>query len=204
MVVLHGCGGFDTLDHDLAADLPASGITTLYVDYFGLTPPPDGRGFCDAFGHAGDDFPIWQRIVVDAAAALKRQPSVDPKRVGVVGWSLGGAVALAAAEFGSTPAGTAPAHGGPFRAVVLYSSAGFGPLLDGAHVLPPTLILSGGSTDAIPLSAVLPLHQALVAAHVPSELFVYPHGSHSWPGPQGAAGLRHTVAFLRRYLASAR
>jgi dienelactone hydrolase len=40
IVVLHGCGGFDTFDHRLADTLPREGISTLYVDYFAPTPPP--------------------------------------------------------------------------------------------------------------------------------------------------------------------
>jgi dienelactone hydrolase len=31
VVVLHGRGGFDTLDHRIAVDLPKAGIATLYV-----------------------------------------------------------------------------------------------------------------------------------------------------------------------------
>src|SRR6478736_3034124 len=31
VVVLHGCGGFSTFDHRLATELPAYGISTLYV-----------------------------------------------------------------------------------------------------------------------------------------------------------------------------
>src|SRR5712691_11008036 len=38
VVVLHGCGGFSTFDHRLAAELPQYGISTLDVDYFGPTP----------------------------------------------------------------------------------------------------------------------------------------------------------------------
>jgi dienelactone hydrolase len=43
VVVLHGCGGFGTLDQLLARQLPANGIASEYVDYFGLTPPPSRR-----------------------------------------------------------------------------------------------------------------------------------------------------------------
>ncbi len=49
-------------------------------------------------------------------------------------------------------------------------------------------------------SGALALHRALVAHRVPTSLYVYPHGSHSWPGAQGRAALRRTEAFLRRWL----
>ena len=38
------------------------------------------------------------------------------------------------------------------------------------------------------------------SAKVPSELYVYPHGSHNWPGRQGTLGIEHAAAFLRLYL----
>ena len=87
-----------------------------------------------------------------------------------------------------------------FRALVSYSGGAFGPVLNGAGRLPPTLVLSAGTTDAVPLADALALHRALVAHRVPTSLYVYPHGRHSWPGAQGRAALRRTEAFLRRWL----
>jgi len=42
--------------------------------------------------------------------------------------------------------------------------------------------------------------RALRAAKVPSQLYVFPHGSHNWPGRQGTLGIEHAAAFLLRYL----
>jgi poly(3-hydroxybutyrate) depolymerase len=98
VIVLHGCGGFGTLDQTLAHRLPEHGIATYYVDYFGLTPAPNRKGFCNAHGAVGDAFTTWLRITRDATAALRRILAVDPQHVGAVGWSLGGGLALTAAE----------------------------------------------------------------------------------------------------------
>ena len=46
-------------------------------------------------------------------------------------------------------------------------------------------------------AAVVVLHGC---AHVPASLYVYPHGSHDWPGRQGSLGIAHAAAFLLRYL----
>jgi dienelactone hydrolase len=185
VVVLHGCGGFGTLDHKLAARLPSHGFATLYVDYFALTPHGP-KGFCGGRGRSSDPFPNWIQTARDAAAALRRMPGIDPKRVGAVGWSLGGAVTIAAGQ----------ARPAPFDAIVLFSSFGFGDV----GSLPPTLVLSGGSHDAVPVADAVALHQALVAAHVPTALHVYPNGTHAWPGPQFDAGLAWTLSFLKKYL----
>jgi dienelactone hydrolase len=188
VVVLHGCGGFSTFDHRIVTTLPRYGISTLDVDYFGLTPPPGSKGFCNA--HGGEfDLGTWVEVADSASKTLGAVPGV--KRVGVVGWSLGGGVALAAAA--------GPRTSRPFAAVAGFStgsvrSAGL------AAQLPPTILLSGGRTDAIPLAETLPLYDALRRAHVPSELYVYPHGSHNWPGRQGSLGIAHAAAFLLRNL----
>jgi dienelactone hydrolase len=189
IVLLHGCGGFSTFDHRLAVELPHQGISTLDVDYFARTPPPSTKGFCGGRRSGSDPFSTWMRIARDAAAALRHTTGVDPNRVGAVGWSLGGGVVLATAQ--GRPANR------PFAAVAGFSTAGRD--VDAAQ-MPPTILLSGGATDAIPLAETLPLYQALHRAGVASSLFVYPHGSHTWPGHQGTLGIERASAFLRRYL----
>jgi hypothetical protein len=145
VVVLHGCGGFGGIDEVLARDLPSHGAATYYIDYFGLTPQPSKRGFCGS-PRIGTSFAIWQRIVVDATNALKRMPGIDSGRVGAIGWSLGGGLALVTGEYGT---GTTPLRHSPFHALVVLSAFD-----DRGQVgtLPPTLVLSGGSGDAVPVS----------------------------------------------------
>ena len=187
VIVLHGCGGFSTFDHRLATALPRLGIATLDIDYFGPTPPPGRKGFCGAHGAFESAFPTWVRIARDGARALSRAAGI--RRVGAVGWSLGGGVVVAAALAG----------GRPFAAIAGFSTGAFGAAQSAAD-LPPTILLSGGATDAIPVSETRPLYEALRAAGVPTALYVYPNGKHSWPGRQGTLGIAKAAAFLRRYL----
>jgi len=193
VVVLHGCGGFGGIDEVLARDLPSHGVATYYIDYFGLTPQPSKRGFCGS-PRIETSFATWQRIVVDATNALKRMPGIDPGRVGAIGWSLGGGLALVTGEYG---AGTTPLRHGPFHALVVLSAFDHGGQVG---ALPPTLLLSGGSGDAVPVSDARALYRSLQAAHVPAVLHVYPHGTHQWKGRQRIVGERWTFDFLRRYL----
>jgi acetyl esterase/lipase len=92
-----------------------------------------------------------------------------------------------------------PRSSRPFAAVAGFSTGSFAAQPFAAE-LPPTILLSAGRTDAIPLNETLPLYRALRAARVPASLYVYPHGSHRWPGAQGAVGIAHAAAFLERYL----
>jgi len=186
VVVLHGCGGFGTFDHTLAADLPKFGIATLDVDLFARTPPPGKRGFCDGGGRGlGDPFPLWEQTAADAAKSLR----AHYRHVGAVGWSLGAGVAISTAE---------NLHS--FQAVAAFSALAFPPALDEAARLPPTIFLDGGRHDIVPPSSARALYAATRRAHVRSALFVYPDGTHDWPGRQGAIGRRHAAAFLLRYL----
>ena len=189
VVVLHGCGGFNTFDHRLAVDLPRAGIATLYVDYFDPTPAPSRRGFCGAGPQLEGAFSVWAQEVVDAIAALKRAPRVDREHVGLVGWSLGGGLAVASAEASAVK----------LQALVGFSTGAFG-AVNGAANLPPTLLLSGGVHDAIPLASTEELYRALRVARVPATLYVYPGGVHQWPGRQGAAGIAVAERFLHERL----
>jgi dienelactone hydrolase len=191
VVVLHGCGGFSTFDHRIVTQLPRYGISTLAVDFFGPTPPPGSKGFCGERG-GGDPFPVWIQVAKDAAASLRATKGIDRAGVGVVGWSLGGAVAVAAAQ-GSR-------RQRPFDAVAAFSTGSFRDRGAAQLQLPPTILLSGGATDAIPLADTLPLYRALRAGHIPSALYVFPRGSHAWPGVQGRHGIEHAAAFLHRFL----
>jgi dienelactone hydrolase len=184
VIVLHGCGGFSTFDHSLAADLPRLGLTTLDVDYFGPTPPPGTKGFCAGFG-GGDPFPVWQRVAADAARTLRPHFAA----VGAVGWSLGAGVALATAE--ATHA---------FDAVAAFSALAFPPELQDARALPPTIFLDGGRRDIVAPSNARAWFAAAQRSHVPSELAIYGDGVHSWPGAQGAWGRAKAAAFLLRHL----
>ena len=190
-IVLHGCGGFDTLDHRLAVELPQAGIASFYVDYFDPTPPPGTKGFCSGDRGSGRDvFAVWRQEVVDAAAHLRNEQRVDSSRLALVGWSLGGGVAVA----------TAAADGKTFRALVGFSTGFFAPPGE-LSSMPATLLLSAGPRDAIPLSATEELYRALRAAGVRATLYDYGHGVHSWPSKQGTAGIAVAERFLRRTLA---
>jgi dienelactone hydrolase len=190
-IVLHGCGGFDTFDHRLAVELPQAGIATLYLDYFDPTPPPGRKGWCGGGGASSgrDVFAVWQQEVLDAAAHLRAVPRVDASRVALVGWSLGGGVAV----------GTALGDKSRFRALVGFSTGFFGRPA-GLAGMPPTLLLSGGPHDAIPLSDTEALYRALRSAGVAATLYDYGHGVHAWPGAQGSAGIAVAERFLRRTL----
>jgi dienelactone hydrolase len=186
VVVLHGCGGFSTFDHRLAADLPAFGLATLYVDYFAPTPPPGAHGFCSVWNRPAHLFSSWERVVADAARTLRRRHYTH---VGAVGWSLGAGVAIATAEDHHV-----------FDAVAAFSAIAHPTSLQRAGLLPPSIFLDGGRHDIVPPSNARALYEAARRAHVPSALYIYPAGTHEWAGRQGVIGRARAAAFILRYL----
>jgi dienelactone hydrolase len=185
VIVLHGCGGFNTFDHRLTTNLPRYGISTLDVDYFQPTPPPGSKGFCDVWTRPLDLFSRWERVVADAATSLRGRFA----HVGAVGWSLGAGVALAAGEDRRA-----------FDAVAAFSALAYPPTLTRARLLPPSIFLDGGSRDIVPPANARALYAAAKSAGVRSALFVYGNGSHGWPGSQGTVGIARAASFLVRTL----
>jgi pimeloyl-ACP methyl ester carboxylesterase len=98
---------------DIAESLAKNGVATLRFDKRAVAGTYQAMFPKDIA--ALNDFFSWQAFVGDAEAsynALKKQPGVDPNRVGILGHSEGGAITLAMAQ------DTHP------RAVVLVSTAG--------------------------------------------------------------------------------
>lgn len=89
-----------------AAALAKDGIASLRIDF---------RGFGKSDGDTGATTIDGQLADAKAAAAfLAKQPGVDAKRLGILGFSLGGGVATLAAA----------GEGAPFRSLVTWSSVG--------------------------------------------------------------------------------
>src|SRR4051812_24508049 len=93
VVLLHACNGnWRGLDERWGKRIVSWGYVTLTVDSFGP------RGIRTACGSVAVDM---GSDAYRALAYLARQPSVDPARVAVVGFSLGASLALTAVERGA-------------------------------------------------------------------------------------------------------
>jgi dienelactone hydrolase len=94
VVLLHGCHGVLPSTHEWARWFRERGYVALVVDSWAARGIATGlREGCRA---DEPDLPPRERFV-DALGALRflqRRPDVDPARVGVIGWSNGGAFAI--------------------------------------------------------------------------------------------------------------
>lgn len=194
VVMLHGCGGPPGLPE--AGRLSRAGIATLEIEYFTQTPSPGAvsGSFCRAnVGRDGQRqaLPVWLENVSDGVTWLQSRAEIDATRIGIIGWSLGGDVALRAA-----------ADDQRIGAVVNYSgSAGFlNPFDDLIPKLPPVLILHGDADPVVGVDASREFQSLLDRYGKDYEIEIVPAGDHSWSGAQGLNAMQRTIRFLRAHL----
>ena len=206
VVVVHGGPG-DGVEsswpeaHDFYMGLPAKG-------YFVFRPNPRGSfGKGEAFTQANvRDFGYgdWQDILAGVDEVLRTAP-VDPKRLGLTGWSYGGYMTMwgvtqtdrfRAAVAGAGIANWSSYYGEnqidqwmiPFFGKSVYDDpaiyARSAPLTFIKNVKTPTLILVGDSDGECPTPQSYEFWHALKTLGVETELVVYDHEGHWFVKPQ--------------------
>jgi carboxymethylenebutenolidase len=208
VLVLHTVAGPGPNVEAFARELAAAGLVTMTPDLFSL----------HEFGAGGrTDHPLVLGDLAGAFAHLAGHPAVDPARLGVVGFSFGGrlAVILAATE-------------PRVRAAVVYyaiadhrtlgrpaagRAATARPLTERAAAVGAPVLIHHGDADAnVPVDQARLLHRALTAAGKASTLHVYPGADHLFnfaigpdvrPDPAAARLSRErTLGFLQEHLAT--
>jgi dienelactone hydrolase len=162
IILLHGSIGFDKHYDDWAERLASWGYVALLLDSFG---PRGQSSFSDPPSTRAQDIRY-------AKSYLSELPLVDPKRIGVIGWSQRGSSALAAlsARFASHQ----KEH--PLRAVVTFYPYCFKTLADLDF---PLLILIGELDDRCPVALCME-RMPRKRAHNEVTLKVYPHAYHGF------------------------
>jgi carboxymethylenebutenolidase len=183
VLVLHGFRGIE-VDPEFyarhARSLAENGIDAYLVRYFGLGSGP--RCYC------WDD---WAQTTTNVTTSILRRPEASG-RVGLLGFSLGGAVAVVGARD--------PRIG---ALVVFY---GFIPNdTQRARIdrLPPLLVLHGAADENVRLSSGMELVTLARQRGGRAELVVYPgeaHGHSTWREPAASDAINRTIAFFRAEL----
>jgi carboxymethylenebutenolidase len=158
VIMLHGADGWGPMTgFRFAADgLNANGFTAILVRYYDRTKTEkiDDKKRADFArwlkGEATEDkravyrrsFEEWIEVVRDAVAYARKLPNVDASRIGIVGFSLGGYLALSAA----------PKIDPPVQAVVEMFGGLPQEYCKKLGKVPPTLIVHGEEDDVVPVS----------------------------------------------------
>jgi carboxymethylenebutenolidase len=186
VLLLHGSDGMTNAERYRvgAQVVAAAGYHVFLLHYFDRTG--ERRAY---FSSIGRGFPYWAETVRNAVDFVVRQPGVDPQRLGMIGTSLGGALAV-----------TVAAEDPRVKAVVNYF--GFLPdaVRESATRLPPMLVLHGAKDALVPVANAHAIEALLTRLKAPHEVHVYPDQAHGFHGAAQLDAAQRTAAFLARYL----
>jgi dipeptidyl aminopeptidase/acylaminoacyl peptidase len=139
------------------------------------------------------DATTWTDAVAQVIDAIADRPDVDPNRLAVDGYSLGGFIALAAAERCQ-----ADPELPDVRTVVVNWAACF-ENAEFDNDFPPTLFVHGEFDRTVPLELARETMQRLVAVGVDADICIVPHAAHVAASPESR---QRTLAFLQQNLLS--
>jgi dienelactone hydrolase len=187
IVLMHDCSGLGPASSGApgrwAKELVQRGYVVVLPDSF--TTRGHAGGICTVPPKQRRGDLSFERRARDAYAALawlRAQAYVDPKRVGLMGGSHGGATTLAAIL---APAGDAESRRGGFAAAVaLYPRCQpFNRRQSGTRPLAPLFILIGEKDDWTPAEPCRRLAETAQAARQPVTIKIYPGAHHSFDSP---------------------
>lgn len=131
----------------------------------------------------------WKETLREAISSVAEDPRVKPDRIGVLGLSLGGFVALAAATEDSR-----------VKVVVEYFGGLTPPYDSRASKMPPVLILHGAEDKVVSVSHAYGLRDIMKKNGRPYEIQVYPGQGHGFHGDAVQDSSQRMVRIFGRYL----
>jgi carboxymethylenebutenolidase len=170
-----------------AADLAKHGYSAFLVHYFDRTSEEKlGENY-------GPKLELWLSTIHDAIGFVAKDSKVDPKRIGVVGFSLSAGLALEAA-----------AQDRRIKAISEYYGGLGDDFPKNVTRMPPVLILQGDADTGIPVSEAYKLQSFLQKIHAPCEMKIYPGVGHVFDAngdtAEGIDAWQRTLAFFDHYL----
>ena len=204
VLMLHGMDGAEKYGRyyrEYARAIADAGFHVFYVHYFDASPYENLLGMTkEELGHTilrdRDD---WIDVAADLVGEVAELEDVDPDRVGLLGFSLGGFVSLSAMErLVQKKEGPRPACMVEFFAGLFED--GHGHPVVRVENFPPTLILHGEEDQRVPVTKAYELKEKLAAAAVPHEIKTYPGKGHGILGEEAG---RRAIAFFQKHLEEA-
>jgi dienelactone hydrolase len=178
VLVVHEWWGHNEHARDAARKLAEAGFVALAVDMYGdgktAEHPKDAGAFS---GEVMKNMGVMQERFAAARAVLTKQPNVDAKRIGAVGFCFGGSVVLARAR-----------QGEDLRAVATFHAnlATQAPAQQGKFK-PKVLVLTGAADPMIDAPQVAAFEQEMKAAGVDYRVVSYPGAKHGFTNPEATA-----------------
>ena len=174
MIVVHEWWGITQHVRDYAKELAAKGYTALAVDmYAGKTAdnPKDASGLMNEL--MGNPAVMKSRFLA-GEKFLASQSTVDPKRLGAIGFCMGGKVVLDMARSGDALAGVASFHGN------LDTNERAKPGVVKSRVL----VMNGADDPFVKKESIDAFKKEMEAAKVNYKFVNYPGAVHAFTNPE--------------------
>lgn len=187
ILLLHGAGGVDAGHNyvqQLAASLSVGGYATYILEYFDRTDTTYA-----SHSVIQENFALWLRTIADAVSFIADQPHIDPARIGTLGYSLGGALAVAHAAEDLRVRATVELAGTlePEQASQLLR-------------LPPLLIIHGEQDRRVPFSRAVELERLAWSLGGLVETAYYPDERHVLSSVATLQAFTRALLFFDRHL----
>ncbi len=186
VVLLHGRAGMSLYGDDFAKRserLARAGFSSFTPQYFAATASPDSPTVTPG------RFSAWARAIADAVSYAKRQPFVNPRRVALLGVSLGGFIATVAAASGVDVA------------AIVAESAGLSDYFPAApRRLPPLLIVHAIGDPIVPSSNAVALQRRALGLGGAARLVELAGSEHLLDGASAKQALQLEIGFFSQIM----
>lgn len=187
LIVLHGASGplaGNEYVRQLAGAFALQGYATFLVHYFDRTGTT----------YAGDalirqNYEIWRQTIGEAVDFVAKQPGVDPKRIALMGYSLGGYLSV-------THAGRDPR----VRAVIEIAGGLDDETRSRSKKMPPVLVIHGEADRRVPVEEGRKLESWLSKLGGEHETHFYPGEGHLLSPRAALEALALGKTFLDKHL----
>lgn len=181
LILLHGVSGPDApLYREEANYFAGHGYTVLFLHYFdatGSNTPSD------------KNYEVWERSVIDLIAETHKNSAWVDRKIGLIGFSLGASVVLAAGS-----------QNAPVAAIVDWYGSLPDAFFERRKGMPPLLILHGQQDPIIPIVNAQQLARLCEMEHYTCESHFYPGEGHGFSAASLKDASQRTLDFLARKL----
>jgi len=175
VLVVHEWWGHNAYARRRARMLAELGYAAFALDMYGTGKLADHPETATAFMQAvTGNFELMKSRFMAGLNILKKQKTVDAKHLGVIGYCMGGGIALNMARSGVDLDAVVVFHGGV---------AGSSPVKEG-DIKAELLVMIGADDPFIPAEQVTAFEAEMKAAKVRYELIRYPGVKHSFTNPE--------------------
>lgn len=174
VLVVHEWWGHNEYVRERARMLAELGYTALALDMYGDGKQADHPDEAGKFaGEVRENFDTAKARFEAALGRLKEHQSVDPERIGAIGYCFGGGIVLEMARAGIDLDAVASFHG------TLQASQPAEP----GRIKADILVLTGGQDPMVPEEQVATFREEMAQAGAEFEIITYPDAKHAFTNP---------------------